>query len=136
MLRKNYIKEKLNSGEKVLGTWSIIPSPITTDIICSAGLDFIIIDSEHGPISFETAQEMVIACESRNVSPLMRIGSIDESEILKALDIGVHGIQIPNVENVDVDLASGITKINGNNINVDAIVGAIKSSGYSAQLGK
>ena len=42
--------------------------------------------------------------------------------------------EVSNVENVDVDLASGITKINGNNINVDAVVGAIKSSGYSAEL--
>ena len=44
--------------------------------------------------------------------------------------------EILNVENVDVDLASGITKINGNNINVDAIIEAIKSSGYSVELGK
>ena len=41
---------------------------------------------------------MAIACESRGVSPIMRVGGIIESDILKALDIGVHGIQIPNVE--------------------------------------
>lgn len=44
--------------------------------------------------------------------------------------------EVLNVEDVDVDLTSGITKINGNNINVDAVVEAIKSSGYSAELGK
>jgi copper chaperone CopZ len=44
--------------------------------------------------------------------------------------------EISNVENVNVDLASGITKINGNNINVNAIVEAIKSSGYSVELVK
>ncbi len=101
MLRKNFIKEKLYSGQKVLGTWNIIPSSVVVDIICSTGLDFIIIDAEHGPISFETAQEIIFSCESRSVSPLMRVGKIDESEILKALDIGVHGIQIPNVNTVD-----------------------------------
>ena len=74
MTNKNYLKEKLINGEPVLGTWSIIPSSITTDIIASVGLDFIIIDSEHGPISFETAQQMAIVCESRGVSPVMRIG--------------------------------------------------------------
>jgi len=97
MLKKNYLKQKLENGEPVLGTWSIIPSTITTDIIASAGLDFIIIDAEHGPISFETAQDMAITCESHEVSPVMRIGTIDEADILKALDIGVHCIQIPNV---------------------------------------
>ena len=97
----NYLKEKLQSGSNVIGTWCIIPSPVVSDIICSAGLDFVIIDSEHGPIGFETAQEMVMACESRKVSPLMRVGNINENDILKALDIGVHGIQVPNVESED-----------------------------------
>jgi len=97
MLRSNFIKRKLGKGQAVIGTWSIIPSPIVTDIVCSTGLDFVIIDAEHGPITFETAQEMAIVCESREVSPIMRIGEIREDDILKALDIGMHGIQIPNV---------------------------------------
>lgn len=97
MLNKNYLKEKLESGESVIGTWSIIPSTVTTEIIASTGVDFIIIDAEHGPISFETAQNMAIVCESKKVSPVMRVGTIDEADILKALDIGVHCIQIPNV---------------------------------------
>lgn len=101
MLRENYIKEKLESGNAVIGTWSVIPSPVVTDIIASAGLDFIIIDAEHGPVTFETAQEMVIACESRQVSPIMRVGDICEVDILRALDIGVHGIQIPNITNAN-----------------------------------
>lgn len=97
VLSRNYLKEKLESGESVIGTWSIIPSTITTEIIASTGVDFIIIDAEHGPISFETAQNMAIACESKGVSPIMRVGTINEADILKALDIGVHCIQIPNV---------------------------------------
>lgn len=97
MLRKNYIKEKLQSGLAVIGTWSVIPSPVVTDIIASAGLDFVIIDAEHGPTTFETAQQMAIACESREVSPIMRIGDVCEADMLRALDIGMHGIQIPNI---------------------------------------
>ena len=64
MLKNNFLFEKLNNGDTVIGTWAIIPSPVVTDILCSSGLDFIIIDAEHGPISFETAQEMAIVCES------------------------------------------------------------------------
>lgn len=97
MLRTNFLKEKLEKGRAVIGTWSNVPSVIVTDIIASTGIDFIIIDSEHGPINFETAQNMVIACESRNVSPVMRVGGIIEADVLKALDIGVHCIQIPNI---------------------------------------
>lgn len=104
MLRTNFLKQKLKAGKFVLGTWCVIPSVVTADIISKAGLDFLIIDSEHGPINFETAQNMVMACESNGVSPIMRVGNIDEADILKALDIGVHGIQVPNVSNVnDID---------------------------------
>ncbi len=98
MIKRNFIKEKLEAGEAVIGTWSIIPSSTVSDIIASTGIDFIIIDAEHGPISFETAQNMAIACESRMVSPIMRVGGVIEADILKALDIGMHGIQIPNVQ--------------------------------------
>ena len=101
MLKENFLKKKLLTGKPVIGTWSIIPSIEVTDIISSTGLDFIIIDSEHGPVNFADAQKQAIACESRNVSPIMRLGGVSESEILKALDIGMHGIQIPNIETIE-----------------------------------
>jgi 4-hydroxy-2-oxoheptanedioate aldolase len=98
MLKKNYLLEKLNSGKPVLGTWIMMPSVLTVDIVASTGVDFVIIDREHGPIGFETAQEMAMACESRGVSPIMRVGDIERSFIQNALDIGMHGIQVPNVD--------------------------------------
>ena len=101
MIKTNYLKNKLNKGLPVIGTWIVVPSINNIDIISSAGLDFVIIDREHGPITFETAQEMAIACQARNVSPLMRVGDIEKSFIQNALDIGVHGIQIPNIETKD-----------------------------------
>lgn len=97
MLKTNFLKQKLGSGKAVLGTWCVIPSPGVADVIAASGVDFLIIDSEHGPINFETAQNMVVACESRGVSPVMRLSGVNEGEILKALDIGVHCVQIPNV---------------------------------------
>lgn len=98
MIGANWLQEKLKSGKPVVGTWSTIPSPIVADILCQAGLDFLIIDAEHGPIGYETAQQMAAVCQGNLVSPVMRVGNIDESKILRALDIGVHCIQVPNVE--------------------------------------
>jgi len=97
LIKENFILDKLNNDRAVLGTFVVNPSVISVDIICSTDIDFIIIDREHGPISFETAQLMSIACESRGVSPIMRVGDVELSFIQNALDIGVHGIQIPNI---------------------------------------
>lgn len=101
MIGKNFLKERLKTGKAALGTWCVIDSPTVVDIISSTGIDFLIIDAEHGPISFETAQNMVRACVANGVSPVMRVGEINESLILRALDIGVHGLQIPNIDSLE-----------------------------------
>jgi len=97
MLKKNYLKEKLDNNNLTIGTWNIINSPMVVDVIASSEIDFIVIDAEHGSISYETAQSMISICESYNVTPIMRVGEINESLILRALDIGTHGVQLPNI---------------------------------------
>ncbi|MBU0591899.1 MAG: aldolase/citrate lyase family protein [archaeon] len=99
MMNENRLKKKLENNEKTLGTWCVVDSPTVVDIMATTGLDFIIIDAEHGPISYETAQCMVMACESHNVSPIMRVGELNEALVLRALDIGIHGLQMPNISN-------------------------------------
>ena len=44
--------------------------------------------------------------------------------------------EVSNIQDVDVNLSSGETKINGNNINIDKVIEAITSSGYSVELVK
>lgn len=96
---ENTLKKYLLDGKSVLGTWSIIPSPSTANIISASGFDFMIIDMEHGPTSFETAEDMVRACEVSGCAPLLRVPQNDESFILRGLEIGSHGIVVPNVSN-------------------------------------
>ena len=98
MLQTNWLLEKLNAGDSAcVGTWLTIPSMETTDIICAAGPDFVVIDCEHAPISLETAQRLAMVCQSNGVSPIIRVPEVAESEIVRALDTGAHGIQVPNV---------------------------------------
>ena len=97
MFNSNYLKVKLDRGEKVLGTWCVISSTHVVDVIASSGIDFLIIDAEHGPVSFSDAQTMVMAAEAHQVTPIMRIGEINEWNILRAMDLGIHGLQLPNI---------------------------------------
>jgi 4-hydroxy-2-oxoheptanedioate aldolase len=101
MLNTNYLLEKLTSNQQTIGTWNIINSPMLIDVIASTDIDFIIIDAEHGSFSYETAQTLVSICQSHQVSPIMRVGEINESLILRALDIGMHGIQLPNIQTAE-----------------------------------
>jgi len=102
MLNRNHLLEKLkNTNEICIGTWSIIANTTLIDVLCSTELDFIIMDSEHGPIGFESAQEITITCESKKVSPVIRLPDLSKENVLKALEIGVHGIQVPNIDNLE-----------------------------------
>lgn len=106
MLKTNWLREKLrNTSRPCIGTWITLPSAVTVDVICSVGPDFVIIDTEHAPISFETAQLMTIACESRQVSPVFRVPGVIEDRIVSALEIGSHAVQAPNIGSAEMALA-------------------------------
>lgn len=97
MIYNNFLKEKLKQNRQVIGTWSVISSPTCHELIASSGLDFFIIDREHGTSSFETIIHSIAMCENRGVSPIVRVPEISLSEIQRALDAGAHGLHIPNI---------------------------------------
>jgi len=97
-MKKSQIKEKLYSGEVCLGTWLFLPSPDVVEIVGLAGLDFVVIDMEHSPITYNNASSMIIAAENNGIAPYVRIPQLSASDILKTLDTGAHGIQVPHVE--------------------------------------
>ena len=87
-----------------IGTWAEIPTPYATNIMAKAGLDFSIIDMEHGVIDFELAQNMVFAAHSEGKKAFIRVPAIEEAWILRALDTGCDGMVFPQVSSMnDID---------------------------------
>ena len=97
LLSGNSLKDRLRRGDAVVGTWSVIPSPTVAEIAASAGLDFIIIDLEHGPFSFEGAQDIIRAAELYQCHPLLRVPANEDWLILRGLEVGSHGIVVPQI---------------------------------------
>jgi 4-hydroxy-2-oxoheptanedioate aldolase len=96
-MKKNCLKEALMNGKTVFGPFLKISDPAVVEIMGFAGFDFVIIDQEHGPISVQSAQDMIRAAESVNINPIIRVANNDESFILRALDIGAQGVEIPQI---------------------------------------
>ena len=94
------LKQKLQAGETVVGPFVIVPSVTMIDTLGYAGMDFCIIDTEHGPISVESATDLVIASQGTGVAPIIRVGDNDERLILRALDIGAEGVQVPQINSI------------------------------------
>lgn len=91
------LKKKLKEGRSVLGTWCVIPSPVTIEIMAKAGFDFVIIDMEHGPMDFTLAQAMVTAADGAGCAAVVRVPCNDEVYVMRALDIGAAGIIVPQI---------------------------------------
>lgn len=96
----NPLKAKLASGQAVLGVWSIIPSPVVVEIFALGGIDFAILDMEHGIFDVGALDSCVRACEAAGAAPLVRIPGLNPSAAQWALDLGAHGIIAPQVSNV------------------------------------
>ena len=88
MPRIGTLKSRLQKGEMVVGPFVIIPSPPLVETLGHAGMDFCIIDTEHGPISLESATDLVIAAQGSGTAAIIRVGNNEERLILRALDIG------------------------------------------------
>lgn len=97
----NKMKEKMMNNQPVIGTFFEIGGCTAVECLGIAGLDFLIIDTEHGPFDVESAMDYVRAAERRNITPLVRIKEISRSAVLKMLDIGAKGLIVPCVETVD-----------------------------------
>jgi 4-hydroxy-2-oxoheptanedioate aldolase len=98
----NLIKARMRSGESVFGTWCMLPSSFTVDVIARSGVDFVVIDMEHGTITWETAEEMVRAAYVNGCQPIIRVGEFGENIVLHALETGANAIMVPNVATADI----------------------------------
>ena len=93
----NELKRKLAAGEVVLGPFFTLNCPDLVEIAALAGFDFCIIDTEHGPGNPESIQHMLRAAELRGMAPIVRVTDPSLTTILRTLDVGAAGIQVPQV---------------------------------------
>ena len=97
----NLLKEKIKNKEKVLGTFFELGSMSVIECLGQTGLDFVIIDNEHGPFETESTMNYVRACDNVGLTPLVRVREVSRPAILKPLDIGAKGLIVPCIETVE-----------------------------------
>lgn len=90
------MKKKL-SKRPMIGTFVKTVSPEIVEMIGLAGFDFIIIDTEHSPLSFSDVRNITAIAQARGLKVIIRPAEISRSKIQYSLDIGSDGIQIPQI---------------------------------------
>lgn len=91
----------LAAGTPPVGTWSQIASEEVIDMLGAAGLDFTIVDTEHGAFGIETAERLIRACDANGIVPLVRIARPDPFLVGQALDAGAAAVVAPRVESAE-----------------------------------
>jgi len=91
------LRKRLGRGEVCFGPFMKLSDPAAVEVFALAGFDHVIIDMEHGPVSVETAQNLIRAAQLRGIAPIARVPRNDASDILRALDVGAEGVHIPQV---------------------------------------
>ena len=96
-MRKNLAKEKILAGDTAYGVFCNLPSPMIVELVGHIGFDFALLDAEHGPLELESCEHMVRAADSVGLVAFIRVAMNIRQNILRYLDIGALGVQLPMV---------------------------------------
>jgi 2-keto-3-deoxy-L-rhamnonate aldolase RhmA len=91
----NQLKKKLGRGEAAIGAFVGLGHPDVTEMLARLGFDWLLLDAEHGPLSFETMQVMMQAINGTDCVPIVRPQWNDPVQIKRVLDIGAYGVLVP-----------------------------------------
>jgi 4-hydroxy-2-oxoheptanedioate aldolase len=90
-------RQRLVSGELVFGTFLKTTDPAFAEIAAIAGLDFAILDTEHGVAGTAMLHNLVRAVQAGGALPVVRVAANRPELIQAALDSGADGVQVPGV---------------------------------------
>jgi 4-hydroxy-2-oxoheptanedioate aldolase len=97
----NPLKCKLRAGRACFGAWMLSTSADMAEILAYAGMDFLLLDHEHGQGSIDQAIGQLRAIKGSDCVGVLRVPTNDHIYIKRALDAGVGGIMVPNVNNAE-----------------------------------
>jgi len=94
-------RNKLANGESVCGLWVTLESATLTEMAVALGLDWVVVDAEHGHLDWKDINEHIRAAVRSDTVVLVRLAERSTALTKRALDIGADGIVIPWIETVE-----------------------------------
>lgn len=97
----NTAKVKLARGEQIVGGTVTTADPEIYCAMANSGFDFLWIEMQHSPLTYQEVARMIWACRGAPAMPFIRVPDSTPGDIQKATDIGALGIIIPLVDSVE-----------------------------------
>lgn len=95
------LRKKLAAGESVVGLWVTLDAPSVAEIAVGLGLDWIVIDAEHGHLDWSEITAHLRSATRSDTVALVRLAELNGGAIKRALDLGADGVVVPWVESVE-----------------------------------
>lgn len=90
--------ERLRRRERLIGYWSVLDSPVSTEWLAHVGYDYIALDMQHGLIGYSGMVAGLTAIDAAHGPVgLIRIEANHPTPIGRALDAGAAGVIVPLV---------------------------------------
>ena len=84
----NRLRDLYAEGKPAIGTFFSAGNASFMECLGYSGLDYVIIDTEHGPFDTMDMQELVRTAELAGLAPVVRIADVTHKEIQRAADSG------------------------------------------------
>src|SRR5450631_4310292 len=94
-------RSRLVARETLYGAWSAVPSPLSVRLLAAAGLDYVVIDLQHGGATERDLPALTTAIRHAGAVPVGRVRHAHPADIGRALDLGCGGVIVPNVESAE-----------------------------------
>ncbi len=95
-------KKQLRAGTPKMGLFVNSHSPTVAEQLAHSGYDWLLIDTQHGPMGYEKLSAMLSGVASGGAKSIVRVGGYDDRPgIQQALDLGADGVLIPYINTAD-----------------------------------
>jgi 2-dehydro-3-deoxyglucarate aldolase/4-hydroxy-2-oxoheptanedioate aldolase len=85
-------------SQVTIGTFLGMGAPMAAEIAAVGGVDWVLVDLEHGGGSEDLIGPTVVAGMAYGIPTLVRVESMERIRIGRALDAGASGVMIPRIE--------------------------------------
>ncbi len=97
----NKVLQMVRNHQRPFGTFVELGGASVIEALGMTGLDYVIIDNEHGPFDVESSEECIRACEHSGLTPLCRVREVSRPAVMKLLDVGARGLIVPYIERIE-----------------------------------
>lgn len=95
-------KKQLREGRPKLGLFLNSHSPTVAEQLAFSGYDWLLVDTQHGPMSFERLSGMLAGISHGGAKSLVRVGGYhDRAGIQQSLDMGADGVLVPYINTAE-----------------------------------